>query len=190
MQYSKISELPIVEDQDAQGEVVNIFEEYKRVMQIPYIPNLLKGLATSPAALKMYWDLNKSLYYNATLPEALIYMIMFTISETKNAQYCTASNELTCRTLGIDEAMINALIEDIDSVTPARIQEIIKFSLKVALDPQGMVMEDYQRVRDSGVTDDEMVEIIMMAAIANFTNTLSDSLKIPIEPRISSALES
>ena len=189
MQYSEISDLPIIDEDDAPVEVVDIFEEYKRVMQIPYIPNLLKGLASSPTALAMFWDLNKSLYDHTTLPESLIYMILYAIAESKNAQYCIASNELTCRTLGIDGAMISALVEDIDSVTPVRVQEIIKFALKVSQNPQGLVQDDYQRVRDSGITDEELVEIIAIAAMANFQNTLTDSIKMPIESRITSALE-
>ena len=189
MQYSIVSDIPILEEQNAKGDVARIFEEYKRKMQIPYVPNLLRGLAASPAALAVYWDLTRSLYNNATLPESLIYMIFFTIAESKNAQYCIASNELTCRTLGIDGAMISTLVEDIDHVNPIRIREIIKFALKVARDPQGLVAEDYQRVRDSGVTDEELVEIILIAAIANHTNTLTDALKIPVEPELSDTLE-
>jgi uncharacterized peroxidase-related enzyme len=188
MQYSEVTDLPILDERDAEGDVARIFEEYKRQMQIPYIPNILMGLAPSPAALAIYWDLTKSLDDNATLPESLIYMILFSIASSKNAKYCIAGNELTCRTLGIDGDTINALVEDIDSVIPHRTQEIIKFALKVAQNPQGLVAQDYQRVRDSGVTDDEIVEIIMIAAIANYTNTLSEAIKVPVESRVSSAL--
>ena len=150
MQYSDVGDLPIIEEQDAQGSVLNIFEEYKQKMQSPYVPNIFKGLASSPAAIAIYWDLTESLRKNATLPESLIYMILFAIAQSKNAKYCIANNELTCRTLGIDGAMISALVKDIDSVTPARIREIITFALKVAQDPQGLVTEDYQRVRTLG----------------------------------------
>ena len=146
-------------------------------------------ISNSPAALAIYWDLHTSLLKNATLPESLVYMIFFSIAEAKNAQYCVVNNELTCRTLGIDSEMISALVKDLDRVTPARIPEIIKFAIKVARDPQGLVAEDYQRVRDSGVTDEELVEIILLAAIANHTNTLTDALKIPVEPELSKTLE-
>lgn len=189
MLYSDVGEIPIMEEKDAEGETAKIFEEFKRKMQTPYVPNLIRGLATSPAALAIYWDLNKSLNDNATIPETLRYMIFFAISESKNAKYCALNNELTCRTLGIDGAMISALVKDLDNVSPERIRAIIKFALKVAINPQGLVAEDYQRVRDSGISDDEMIEIIQLAAIANHTNTLTDALKIPIEAELSNAYE-
>jgi uncharacterized peroxidase-related enzyme len=189
MQYSPVSDIPIVEEAEAEGEIARIYEAYKRQMQIPYVPNILRGLATSPAALAFHWGFVKHLHKSLTLPESLFYMILYAIAESKNTQYCSANNELTCRTLGIDGSTIGALVEDIDVVTPQRMREIIKFALKAALDPQGLIAEDYQRVRDSGVSDDELVEIILIAAISNYNNTLSDALKIPVDAVVLNALE-
>jgi uncharacterized peroxidase-related enzyme len=190
MQYSEVSDLPIISEDDAAGEVANIYEQYKREMQTPYIPNIMKVLAISPSALAFHWDFLKSLSKNGTLPEALRYMILYTIAAYKDSRYCSAGNELTCRTLGIDEATIRTLVEDVDSITPHRIRQIIKFALQVALDPQGLTEEDYTRVRDSGISDEEMVEIIQLAAISNYMNTMSDALRVPIEQIVSTALRS
>ena len=74
MQYSNVSDFSIIEEGDAEGEVSRIYEEYKRKMQTPIVPNILKGLATSPAALAMYWDIAQSLLDNLTLPESLMHM--------------------------------------------------------------------------------------------------------------------
>lgn len=188
MQYSNVSTLPLVEEQDAGNEIAKIYEEYKREMQIPYVPNMLKGLAVSPAALNVHWDLIKSIYKNMNLPESLKAMILYAIAESKNCQYFSTGNELTCRTLGIDEATIVALMEDIDRVSPTRIREIIKFALKVSHDPQGLVAEDYERVREYGITDKEMVEIILIAAFANYADTIADALKVPVDSKISTEL--
>ena len=115
-------------------------------------------------------------------------MILFIIAESRNCEYCSAYNGMTCRTLGIDEATISALVEDLESVSPQRIREIIKFTLKVSHDPHGLLAEDYERVRDSGVTDQELVEIIQIASLANYTNTLTDALKIDVDPVVSATL--
>lgn len=189
MQYTNVSDIPFIEEGDAEGEVARIYDEIKREMQIPFIPNMFKGLAISPAALNINWDMIRSLYKNTTLPESLMSMILFIIAESKNCQYCSAYNEMTCRTLGIDEATISALVEDLESVSPQRIREIVKFTLKVSRDPQGLLAGDYERVRESGVTDEELVEIIQLASIANYTNTLTDALKIAVDPLVSAALE-
>lgn len=188
MQYSQVSALPIIDEQDAVVGVADIYAQVKQEMQIPFIPNMLKGLAISPAALAIHWGFTRSIYKYATLPESLISMILYSIAEKSNCQYCSAGNELTCRNLGIDEDTLSNLVKDLDSVFPERVRTIIEFALHVSHNPQGLVEQDYQRVRDQGVTDDEIVEIILVAAIANYVDTLADALKIDVDPMISQAL--
>lgn len=188
MHYPTASDLPMVEEEEATGEVARIYAEVKRDLQLPIVPNIMRALAASPAALAMYWDFSRSTYQHATLPEALSSMILYTIAATGKCEYCSAVHELTCRTLGIDEETLSKLVEDLGNVSPQRIQAIIEFALKASHDPQSLVAEDYQRVRDQGVTDEELVEIIMVAAIGKYLDTLADALKIEVESMVSEAL--
>lgn len=188
MYNSKMSGLPIIEEEEATGEVARIYADIKRDLQLPVVPNYAKAVAVSPAALAIYWDFQRSFYQHTTLPQSLTSMILYTIAETGNCQYCSATHELTCRTLGVDEETLSSLVEDLGNVSPQRIQAIIEFALKVARDPQGLVPEDYERVREQGVTDEELVEIILIAAIGKYNDTLADALKIDVEPMVAEAL--
>jgi uncharacterized peroxidase-related enzyme len=183
-----ISNLPIVEEEDATGDVARIYDELKREYQIPFVPNMAKALAASPAALAMHWDFSRSLLQHSTLPQALTAMILYTIAETGNCEYCSAGNELTCRTLGVDEETLSALVQDLGNVSPERIRAIIEFALKASHEPQHLVAEDYQRVRKQGITDEELVEIIFVAAVGNYSDTLADALKIEVESMVADAL--
>jgi uncharacterized peroxidase-related enzyme len=188
MNYLPISGLPMIEEDEATEEVAQIFEEIKRDMQVPFVPNYFKAVAASPAAMLINWDTFRSFIHNATLPEALIAMIHYTIASSRKCEYCSATNELTCRTLGIDEETLSALVKDLGSVSPKRIQAIIEFALKVAHTPQSLVAEDYEKVREQGVTDEELLEVIITAALGNFADTLADALKIRIDSPIAAAL--
>jgi uncharacterized peroxidase-related enzyme len=188
MQYLATNDLPIIEEEEATGEVAEIFAEAKRELQLPIVPNGMKALAVSPAALAIYWNSVRSFYEHTTLPQSLTSMILYTIAETGNCKYCSASHELTCRTLGVDEETLSALVEDIGNVSPQRIAAIIEFALKVSHDPQGLVAEDYDRVREQGITDEELVEIILIAAIGKYFDTLADALKIEVETMVTEAL--
>lgn len=188
MQYSDVSDLPMVEEEQATEPVAQIYAAIKREMQLPIIPNLIKALAVSPPALAIYWDVLRSFYQYTTLPESLTAMILFTIAETGNWKYCSAGHEPTCRTLGIDQETLRALVEELGSVTPERLRVIIEFAAKASHDPQGLVAEDYARVREQGVTDAELVEIILVAATANYVDTLADALKIEVDPMVTAAL--
>jgi hypothetical protein len=50
------------------------------------------------------------------------------------------------------------------------------------------VREDYDRVRDQGVTDGEIVEIIKTAAFAVLTDIVADALQVDVDNMISMAL--
>jgi alkylhydroperoxidase family enzyme len=91
------------------------------------------------------------------------------------------SHEVTCRTLGIDEETLAQLVEDLGAVNPLRVKAIIEFALKAAKHPQELVAEDYEYVRDQGVSDEEIVEIILIAAVGVFSDILADSLKIEVD---------
>ena len=188
MHSSATSDLPLIEEEEATNEVARIYAEIKRDMQIPIVPNMMKALAISPAALAIHWGFTRIFYEHTTLPQSLTAMILFIIAETGNCEYCSAGNELTCRTLGIDEETLSALVEDLGNVSPQRIRAIIEFALKVSHDPQSLVAEDYERVREQGVTDEELVEIILIAGMANYADTLADALKIEVDSMVSEAL--
>jgi uncharacterized peroxidase-related enzyme len=115
-------------------------------------------------------------------------MISYCIPTAKECTYCAANGELFCRTLGIDEETLKMLAQDLGNISPKRVQAIIQFALKCALDPQQLAAEDYDRVRDQGVSDEEIVEIIFIAAIANFSDTLADALKIEVDEMVSQVL--
>jgi uncharacterized peroxidase-related enzyme len=181
MEWSAISGLPVVEESEAAGEVAGIYAEARQLMQVPFVPNIMRGLAISPAALTVFWQMYRAFLLNSTLPQALTAMILYAIAERNNCQYCSAGHEMTCRMLGVDEETLAQLVRDLGNVSPERVREIIRFALEVNSDPRGLVAEDYDRVRAEGVTDEELAEIILIAAMGKMGDTLADSLKIRVD---------
>jgi uncharacterized peroxidase-related enzyme len=190
MHYLQISGLPIIEEADAAGEVAELYDETKRVLEMPFVPNIAKALAIAPNVLAMTIGCYRSFFQNISLPQSLVAMISYCIPEAKNCTYCTANGELHCRTLGIDERTLHMLANDLGNVSPLRVRAIIEFALKCAVEPQQLAAEDYDQVREHGVTDEEILEIILIAAVANFSDTISDSLKIEVYEPIAEALRS
>jgi uncharacterized peroxidase-related enzyme len=188
MHYLPISGLPIIEEEDAEGEVAELYEETKRVLEMPFVPNLTKAVAAAPNVLAAMIGVFRSFFENLTLPQSLVAMISYCIPEAKNCTYCAANGELHCRTIGIDEKTLHMLAHDLGNVSPLRVRAIIEFALKCALDPQDLAPDDYDNVRSHGVTDEELLEIIMIAAMANFTDTFADALKIEVDELVSQAL--
>src|SRR5919199_266454 len=177
--------IPLVEEDEATGEVAALYEEIKREMMLPEVPNIFKALAASPAALAIEWAMFKALYQHGTLPQSLTAMLMYAIAEQNECQYCSASHELSCRTLGIDEETLHKLVHDLPHLSPERIRGTIQFALKVARSPKSLVREDYDALRAEGVSDEELVEIIVLAAMGSSGDVLADALKIDVDRIVS-----
>jgi uncharacterized peroxidase-related enzyme len=188
MKYLPESNLQPVEETEAEGDVARIYAEIKRDLTAPFLPNMFKTLAVSPAALKSAWGLYGNFLRTTTLPRALMSMILFTVAESRDCEYCAAQNEFACRSLGIDEETLSALAEDLDNVSPERIRATIAFALKVSHDPLGIDSKDYELLREHAITDEEIVEIVVNAAGATFFDILADSLKVEVEPAVAKEL--
>jgi uncharacterized peroxidase-related enzyme len=188
MQYHSISGFPLIEPEEADPEISQLFAEVQQETGLPNVPNWAKAVAVSPGALKIYLSLLQGFNRHISLPQSLVPLILYTVATARNCTYCSAANELFCRTLGVDEGTLELLASDIDKVSPERLQAIIQFAVKCAFDPKELTAADYDRVREQGVNDDELAQIIFLAALANFNDTLADSFKIEVEPNVLEAL--
>jgi uncharacterized peroxidase-related enzyme len=189
MAYIPTNGLPIIEEEEATGEVAQLYEEFKRDLHLPIVPNILKALGSSPETLTVYGKLWVNSEEYRTLPEALTAMIAYTIATKSDCTYCSATFELSCRSLGVDEDTLDKLIKDLTNLNPERVRAIIDFALKVAKHPQELVREDFDKVRQQGVSDGEIVEIILNAAYSVMNDIIADALQIDVDNMITTALE-
>jgi uncharacterized peroxidase-related enzyme len=178
-----------IQNIDPASEVSEVFAEIQRELGIPFVPNIGKTLAHSPAAVKGYWAVFNQVFLQTSLPNSLAAMILYTIASANNCNYCGSIHKVTCRTVGIDEDTLSALDDNLAALAPKRVQGIVSFARKCAMDPQSLVSEDYQALREQGIGDDEIVEIVSLAALGNYLDTIADSLKLDVDEAISEALQ-
>jgi uncharacterized peroxidase-related enzyme len=178
----------MVEETEAGGDVAQSFDDIKRVMEIPFIPNIHKTVANSPTALAGTWDALRNIFLQTSLPMSLASMILFSIAAAKKCQYCSAVHQVTCKTLGVEEETLAALDSNLEALAPQRVQAIVKFAQKCALDPQSLQEADYEAVREQGIGDQELMEIIALAALGNFLDTLADGMKVEVDSVFKEAL--
>jgi uncharacterized peroxidase-related enzyme len=180
--------LRLIGEDEATGEVAELYEEIKREMGFPMVPNFMRALANSPAALRIHWISYRTLLEHSSLPQSLTAMILYAIARQNECQYCSASHELACLTLGIDEATLQTLVNDLPHLTPERIRGTIQFALKVAGNAKGLTRGDYDDLRAQGVSDEEIVEIIQLASIGSSGDVLADALKVEVDQGVAEML--
>jgi uncharacterized peroxidase-related enzyme len=187
-QSTNTQPIPMVEEHEATGQVAELFDTVKRELQMPNVPNMIKTLGRSPAALAMHIGMFQAMNANLTIPHSLVSMISYTVAEYANCEYCSANNELLCRILGFDEETLAQVAQDLGNVNPERVRVIIQFSVKMSKEPQSVTPEDFDRMREFGVSDAEILEIVVVAAHAVSADLIADTLKVPVESGVYAAL--
>lgn len=183
-----MSQISGVQENEATGEVSGLFDEIRREMGIPFVPNIHKALANSPRVLEGSWRALHNVFLQTSLPTSLAAMIMYTVAAANKCNYCGSIHKVTCRTTGIDEDTLAALDSDLSTLAPERTQTIVEFARKCAVDRHNLTDADYEKVRAQGISDEEIVEIIALAALGNYLDTIADSLKLEVDEAIAQAL--
>ena len=181
MKTSPISQIPYISPEEADPETKALFTEIQETLHVPILNNEWLILANSPGAINGTWQLFTNLYLQGTLPLTLKALILFSIAAAHKCHYCGALHEANCRVLGVDEAILQTIVQDVDRLTPERIQKIIRFAVRAADEPLTLQEEDYDELREGGITEEEIVEIITIAAMGTYFDILADALKLEVD---------
>ena len=108
------------------------------------------------------------------LPPTIKQMIAVTIAMRNNCRYCTRLHSNALEAMGVPQEVIHSCASDPDQIeVPPTQRAIIAFAIKTSQDPESVADEDFQELRDSGLSDGEIMEVAMVANCENFLNTWS-----------------
>lgn len=160
-------------------ESEKVFDEFKRGMGFPMTPNFMKMHGHSLAAAKGTWGLLQGAMLSGNLPRALKEMLVAAVSHDRKCVYCEAAHLACCRSLGIDTATLQVLVERVEDLTPAKVRDIILFGVKCARNPQSMTHEDYASLHSHGLNDEDIMELISVIGMAVYLNIIADATGVP-----------
>lgn len=167
-----------ISDDAVSAELEAVFAEIMRVTESSIVANMYRTLAHSLPAVTGTWQLFRQLFFETNLPVQIKAMILFSVSAANQCAYCSAFMEVTCRTLGVEDAALQAIVNDLDSLNPERVRTIVRFAQRCAQNPYEVSKAEYEAVRDCGISNEELVEIVSLAALGNYIDTLADALKL------------
>ncbi len=131
------------------------------------VPNLIRTLANSPAALEGYLGLSNALA-NGALPARLREQIALTVSEANGCGYCLAAHSAVGRMVGLSE-------EDIadsrrGASTDSKSGAALRFARQLVEKLGDVSGEEVDRLRKAGYSDGEIAEIVAHVGRNIFTN--------------------
>lgn len=136
------------------------------------VPNLLATMAHSPASLEYYLAAGAALD-NGVLGGRLREKIALAVAGANGCDYCASAHTFLARSLGIDEIEVSQNLAG-ESSDP-RTQIILRFVTDVVRDRARTVDNagELNRLRNEGVTNEEIIEIVANITLNIYTNYLN-----------------
>lgn len=131
------------------------------------VPNMMRTMATAPAVLDGYLSFSGSLA-KGTLSAKLREQIALTVAERNRCEYCLAAHSTIGKMVGLTEEQIldSRHAKAIDSRNDA----LLRFAGRL-VDQRGKVTDsDLNELRDLGVEDGVIAEVVANVALNIFTN--------------------
>jgi uncharacterized peroxidase-related enzyme len=149
----------------ATGKNKQIFDGLQRALGT--VPNLMKTLGNSPAALNAYMSFNAALG-EAKIPAAVREQIALAVANANSCDYCLSAHSALGKLAGLSEADLG-LARNAQAGDPKR-SAALKFAIEVVRQ-RGMVRPaTIDALREAGYGDGEITEIVAVVAINIFTN--------------------
>jgi uncharacterized peroxidase-related enzyme len=141
------------------------------------VPNFLRILAHSPGVLEGFLALNGALN-KMKLDPKLRELAYIRVSEINSCGYCLHHHKRGARKAGLDERQLNET-ESADSGPYDDLQQdVLRYAEEVT---RNVVVSDelFDRLRQK-LTEEELVELAATVALANFTNRISETLRLEL----------
>lgn len=129
--------------------------------------NLVRTMANSPAVLEGYVSLCTALDHGALSPR-MRERIALTVTQANDCQYCLAAHTAIARTVGLSE---EAIADSRRADSPDRQEASTLQFVHRLLEEGGRVRdEDVARLRHTGMTDGEILEVVANVSMNLLTN--------------------
>jgi len=165
---------PVSQD-DASQETKDVYADFARRMLFALPPNFIKTQGHSATVARATWDLVRGVLVSGQIPRWIKEMMFVAISKERNCHYCVAAHLACCRMLGVNLDLLNSLVRDINSIPDPKTRDMILFAVKCSRAPQSLTEADYEMLRQHGLKQSEIMEVVAMSALAVYANIIADA---------------
>jgi uncharacterized peroxidase-related enzyme len=160
------------------GETKALFDATKAKLGV--IPNLVKTLGHSTAALKSYLSFSGALGESSVLGKQLGEQIALAVANANGCEYCNAAHSyLGQRVAGLSEADIK--LARTGNATDLKAQAALAFSLALLKKKGKLSDADINLARNAGFDDAAIVEIIAHTVLNIFTNYFNNAAAVAVD---------
>jgi len=147
--------------------------------QLGVVPNLMKMVGNSPAALEGYLSLNTALG-KGMIDAKTRERIALSIAEINGCSYCLSAHTYLGKNVAkLDDAEI--LANRNGSSSDPKAAAAVHFAVRVALERGHVADADISAVKAAGYSNAEIVEIVLHVALNTLTNYVNEVAQTEID---------
>ncbi|MET0729329.1 MAG: peroxidase-related enzyme [Acidimicrobiales bacterium] len=148
-----------------------------------YLPNYAPAFATRPDVAQAWNTLNNAI--RGHMERRRFELVTIAAARAYRSTYCTAAHLKFLRDACGDEATMRAVAADPTGTDlPAADRAVMDFATEVALDASSIAAADVQELRDHGLSDPEIVDVVMAAAARAFFTKVLDALGVQADVQL------
>ena len=151
------------------------------------IPNLYRGFATNPAALKMYLSFNEVLQEHGCLSPVEQQLVYLTASAENGCTYCVGAHSVLAGMASMPEQTLTELREQ-KPLSDSKLNALRNFTLSL-MEHRGWVPEnDIAEFEAAGYSQQHVLEVITILAQKTLSNYFNHMAKTPLDDMFKSCV--
>ncbi|WP_166353869.1 carboxymuconolactone decarboxylase family protein [Phytoactinopolyspora limicola] len=172
-----MSRLPLIQPEDATGPAAELLAGVQRVLGVT--PNMAKAMANSAAVLDAYLEFNAALA-GGVLPLDVRERIALLVAQENECDYCLSAHSYAAsRDAGLDPAELRR-VRTGSSADPW-VEAILVFAAAVVRCRGDITEQQLRQARSSGLTEQEIAEVVGHVALNVFTNYFNKAADVDID---------
>ena len=146
----------------------------------PHLADVFKAFPETVKPLLAYHDV--LLRGDSPLSVAERELIAAYVSGLNACSFCFGAHKIYAQVFGIDEAVIDALIEDEDkAAVDEKLKPLLKYAAKLKDLPPKLTSADAQAVYDAGWSERALFDAIQVAALFHFMNRIIEGTGVTFD---------
>lgn len=160
----------------ATGQAKSLLETVEK--KLGKIPNMMGAMANSPAVLEAYLNFSGALAKGSLSPKVRE-QIALAVGEQNDCQYCMAAHSALGKFAGLGGDEIADSRRGVSN--DGRTQAILSFAKKLVSERGRVGEHDVIQLRDAGLSDGDIAEVIGNVAVNLFTNYFNHAVETVVD---------
>ncbi len=172
----------VIDENEAVGELKEVYGRIK--VKRDKIANIMKIHSLNPRAMQTHMGLYLSLMFGTSgLKRAERELIGVVVSAVNSCEYCVNHHAAALNYYWKDNEKIKKLIKNFESLDlPERQRRMLGYVVKLTNSPHAMNESDVNALRNSGFSDEDVLNINLITSYFCFVNRIANGLGIESTP--------